>query len=930
MSAAARYVDANNLRGEFEAWLESLMEQAGAKEVFFAGYTRDGERIYKDNTLENVSRYMRLQGRTNAYDDHGLSATKSALLQRMTSLSQIRKNKARLQNESAYNKEYDALKDRLFNIISQLADMQQISSNRFMNIDYAESRLQDAISKKNPVAYLNKEYGYEIDPAGEYAEELRSFIKDVQQMPAKYFETKFERPVYLNEFAAAVMPTTTSEDIKQAVSEAGLPIFEYDSEVEGSRKEATLKATEGEGIRFRAIGEKGAANLDKAEEAATRLDNLAVARQMEGAGKDAKSIKLATGWERGADKLWRYEVPDEYDLANLETKLQEELDNGASKAWGIIYPSDLGQLIAEYPDFNVDIMVWVGDEFNNTGEYQPATEGDENNFGRSAAIEVKAKTVADIKDVLVHEIQHVIQEKEGFADGGSVFGLKDKLSSELDKRVARIKELRAEGRAAEADELMRMSKGLAEAVINNDADTYQNYRKLAGEVEARNISARLGMSEQKRRESLLSETEDVAREDQIVLMDGFNVNAKFIPSLLSLRKAANKIKSWMANDIRNDSFEIPLPNRVLNKIRSVMGRDFDSHNITANGLAHALKNHGEGGKKLSATSIPIRKEDMELVPYIMTAPDRVEKGSTKNNRESVRFIKNISNGYVVVIEKEFDNSADDLETINMWAELSDVSNATRTPDSTSETPTIGRSDVAKIRKDAEDAILAEELNRRKVKSSENGDVRFRITPEQDKAYMDAVEAGDMETAQRMVLEAARLAGYDSNSDYQGSLAFNGAAPSGYAYYDTKEERIEAWENGNMEDDQTLGDYKDAGVDISNLGWSLTSPVAQRMGNEYTRESIKNLADAVNSDSRKIKVYRAVDANIKEDSVRNGDWVTPSRAYAEHHIDLQDWESGRVIEQDVDIDNIWWDGNDINEWGYNDGKGYAYKNTPNNR
>lgn len=255
MGAAARYVDANNLRGEFEAWLESLMEQAGAKEVFFAGFTRSGERIYKDNTLENVSRHMRLQGRTNAYDDHGLSATKSALLQRLTSLSQIRKNKARLQNESAYNKEYDALKDRLFSIISQLADMQEISSNRFMNVDYAESRLQEAITKRNPVAHLNKEYGYGIDPAGEYADELNSFIKDVQQMPAKYFETKFERPVYLNEFAAAVMPTTTSEDIKQAVSEAGLPIFEYDSEVEGSRKEATLKATEGEGIRFRTVSD---------------------------------------------------------------------------------------------------------------------------------------------------------------------------------------------------------------------------------------------------------------------------------------------------------------------------------------------------------------------------------------------------------------------------------------------------------------------------------------------------------------------------------------------------------------------------------------------------------------------------------------------------------------------------------------------------
>ena len=36
-------------------------------------------------------------------------------------------------------------------------------------------------------------------------------------------------------------------------------------------------------------------------------------------------------------------------------------------------------------------------------------------------------------------------------------------------------------------------------------------------------------------------------------------------------------------------------------------------------------------------------------------------------------------------------------------------------------------------------------------------IRFRVTAEQDKAYMDAVEAGDMETAQRMVIEAAKLA-----------------------------------------------------------------------------------------------------------------------------------------------------------------------------
>lgn len=42
-------------------------------------------------------------------------------------------------------------------------------------------------------------------------------------------------------------------------------------------------------------------------------------------------------------------------------------------------------------------------------------------------------------------------------------------------------------------------------------------------------------------------------------------------------------------------------------------------------------------------------------------------------------------------------------------------------------------------------------------SNEDNDIRFRITPDQDKAYMDAVKAGDMETAQKMVIEAAKLA-----------------------------------------------------------------------------------------------------------------------------------------------------------------------------
>lgn len=205
-----------------------------------------------------------------------------------------------------------------------------------------------------------------------------------------------------------------------------------------------------------------------------------------------------------------------------------------------------------------------------------------------------------------------------------------------------------------------------------------------------------------------------------------------------------------------------------------------------------------------------------------------------------------------------------------------------------------------------------------------------VTPQQDADYMDAVNRGDMETAQRMVNEAAERADYFSDSSYQGSLAFNGAAPNNNGYYETKEQRKQAFDNGELEGDYSLGDFMDNGVDGNDLEWQLANPIAASGRDKATLQSIKNLNDVVKNGKRTIKMYRAVDSNIKEDSFRNGDWITPSREYAEQHIELQDWDSGRIIEQEVSVDDIWWNGDDINEWGYDDSRNYAYQNTKNNR
>lgn len=229
-------------------------------------------------------------------------------------------------------------------------------------------------------------------------------------------------------------------------------------------------------------------------------------------------------------------------------------------------------------------------------------------------------------------------------------------------------------------------------------------------------------------------------------------DVRFSLSMESLDKAAKTIRNWTDNGLRGRSFELTLPQDTLAKVRAVMGRDFDSHNITANGVAHALNSHGVGGYNLQESSIPITADYVELIPYIMVAPDYVTKGSTDaTGRESVRFYKNLSNGYVVVIEKEYKNSPDDMETINMWAEMS--SKATNAQHNAAPGINVQNAilstDIAKIHKDAESAIERDANIRLSV-----------ITPQMDADYLAAVERGDMETAQRMVDEAAEAAGFE--------------------------------------------------------------------------------------------------------------------------------------------------------------------------
>ncbi len=426
-------------------------------------------------------------------------------------------------------------------------------------------------------------------------------------------------------------------------------------------------------VRFQFVGQQGAAALDKAEEATTRLDNLGVAREMERQEKDAKAIKLATGWERGGDGKWRYEIMDG------ELKKEPNVKEKVSSDGEVHYETTLGeildneQLYRSYPELRtlpvsiqqMDVGVsgiylpsgymslsmglyrhrtQPGDvrreieQIESTPEYKEYSkyfEGDmpDAYIGREdeweeAMNEAEAKFFEselgkryhDLmwgdkrkaysygfdevgKGVILHEVQHAIQHIEGFAMGGNsttyrehLAGFREKYEawSVIDEFEDKSKELGDDARPIDVyNALVREYQSLGlefgdgfapsrEAFdkgfnlwtrgYDNEGyeDAYNEYQRLmgkfgsgeynnrydqlAGEVEARNVQNRLHMTPEERRQSLAEETEDVAREDQIFIMEnarGVNASQYSSSSMVSPLEMSDAEKYERGEWLRN-------------------------------------------------------------------------------------------------------------------------------------------------------------------------------------------------------------------------------------------------------------------------------------------------------------------------------------------------------------------------------------------
>ena len=562
---------------KFEAWLENLfsgvVEKKGIrndKDMFTpSGSSRKWEQLYDDITLDSVVNAMQRQA---ARGGQGLfnGSIFGAAQEEYKSIDEIRKEareRIRTMNDAEYKAQRDSITDRLSDIkISGVG-------NGFSDTMDMAGNIQDAVARSHTAKGIHKYLkGFYPKVTMETANEIADIVKDIQRMSARYFEAKPYRAVGFDEVRLAVVPSDMDKKLVQELEQRGIPVRTYERGNEAQRRQIVEEATDEMNLRFRFIGEQGAARLDKAEEATTRLDNLAVARQMEEEGKNEWAIKLATGWERGADRKWRYETPD------FEYTPPEDFEEGKNYNLSDIIKDD--ELFKAYPKLK-------GLKFRLEHQSDKYGGGWFDKRKNEIVINTAHNSPWHYEQTIAHEIQHAIQAEEGFEKGDSPEGVIDRyvaLQSDLStadvatlntaafirKRAEKLirkgeyKYMRWAVRAAMGrlqgrngmyeeygpienlavsytakDLKLAYEKAYEKAhsngtLFNSGYPTKQSaefiYIHNAGETEARNVARRLELSLEQRRNMLASETEDVARRDQLFINSALGESASYAPS----------------------------------------------------------------------------------------------------------------------------------------------------------------------------------------------------------------------------------------------------------------------------------------------------------------------------------------------------------------------------------------------------------------
>lgn len=394
----------------------------------------------------------------------------------------------------------------------------------------APSDLYPAVQKS---LRLEKD-GYSQDRADEWLAEKEANQKETEKLVAEQ-SVKFVNWHKEAEAVEARMLTELQKDARIPAARARATAMLHRNFVEATAARVGMTPAEFDAahrLTFQVQREKrGQGTLEQfaGPNAKTAdLSQLSMAREMLKSGADPDEVRRTTGWFKGLDGKFRFEISDEaaslrapvsavHSLADADRLLTS--GEMKTQRLGDVLKHD--RLFAAYPELaGVEFFSYLAD-VSNRGLSTPR--------GKRTLLGINAASPAETHlSTILHELQHMVQGLEGFAQGGSwqMFSYKDMVALENEKAekvLARFKKENPEAvdryeafvRAREvftridmegklfdpkAVEAMKKtdeafgalldSRGGSELWNKLHPEPFEAYERLAGEVEARMVERR--------------------------------------------------------------------------------------------------------------------------------------------------------------------------------------------------------------------------------------------------------------------------------------------------------------------------------------------------------------------------------------------------------------------------------------------------------
>lgn len=264
-------------------------------------------------------------------------------------------------------------------------------------------------------------------------------------------------------------------------------------------------------------------------------ETLERAKQMLEGGASAEDIFRETGWFKGADGQWRFEIDDskmefrrDGDVRLMEeapyrrmqelsdkwaasfekggeelteaesTELEALQDQYVDRVWEEKYElQDFlkhDDLYRAYPKLRHMSLIFRPMSIEDYGYYSP----------KDGAIVMNSDLIGAPEKTLIHEIQHIIQSMEGFARGASPKYWNDRMEEGFSKKNA-----------------------AGEEMLPNEL-----YRNTAGEIEARDVAERRGLSAEERRNRM----PDTGNADTVFAEAGWQTAMDYDPETASIKE----------------------------------------------------------------------------------------------------------------------------------------------------------------------------------------------------------------------------------------------------------------------------------------------------------------------------------------------------------------------------------------------------------